>query len=261
MDLELSGRTVLVTGGSKGIGRAVAEGFAEQGCRLHLVARGAADLERTAAAIRGTHGVEVDVHALDLSDSTSISTLVERVPAVDVLVNNAGAIPGGTLDAVDESTWRAAWDLKVFGYINLTRAYYARMRERGHGVVVNVIGLAGEKVDAGYIAGTAGNASLMAFTRALGGESPAHGIRVLGVNPGAIETERLVGLMRTRAAAERGDADRWQDYVANLPLGRPGKPREVADVVVFLASPRASYVSGTVLAVDCGHSVRGASFR
>ena len=104
---------------------------------------------------------------------------------IDILVNNAGDIPGGSIDKIDEATWRHAWELKVFGYINLTRAIYAQMKARGHGVIVNDIGAAGEKFDANYICGSAGNAALMAFTRALGGKSLADNIRVVGINPGA----------------------------------------------------------------------------
>ena len=137
---------------------------------------------------------------------------------------------------VDETRWREAWDLKVFGYINTTRQFYRRMRERGHGVIVNVIGLAGEKFDAGYIAGTTGNASLMAFTRGIGSTSIDHGVRILGVNPGAVETDRIRTLLTTRAESELGDGSRWQELFSKLPLGRAASVEEVANVVVFLAS-------------------------
>src|SRR5207253_389391 len=124
------------------------------------------------------------VHALDLSQSASVDRLASACGEVDILVNNAGAIPGGTLDMIDEKRWREAWDLKVFGYVNMTRAFLDLMVRRGHGVIVNVIGLAGEKFDAGYVAGSSGNASLMAFTRAVGSTSIDKGVRVVGVNPG-----------------------------------------------------------------------------
>jgi NAD(P)-dependent dehydrogenase (short-subunit alcohol dehydrogenase family) len=144
----------------------------------------------------------------------------------------------------------------VFGYINMTRAFYGRMRERGGGVIVNVIGLAGERPDAGYVAGSAGNASLMAFTRAVGGSSIDHGVRIVAVNPGLVETDRAVTLLQTRAEAEFGDKGRWKEYYKHLPLQRAATAEEVGDLVVYLASARASYVSGTVVTIDGGASVR-----
>ncbi|BBK42598.1 short-chain dehydrogenase [Allostella vacuolata] len=259
MDLELAGRTVAVTGASKGIGLAVAEGFAAEGCNLHLVARSADALERAADAIRARRQVSVATHAIDLAAAGSAEALAEACGDADILVNNAGAIPGGSLDAVDEARWRAAWDLKVFGYVNICRAFHGRMKARRSGVIVNVIGLAGERFDYGYIAGSTGNAGLMAFTRALGSYSLEHGVRVLAVNPGAVMTDRIVQLMRTRAEADHGDPERWREYFRHLPMGRPAEPREVADLVVFLGSARASYLSGVVYAVDGGAAARSGS--
>jgi hypothetical protein len=122
MQLGLKGRTAVITGASKGIGLAVARGLAEEGCTVHLVARNADLLEKAAASIRADFKVAAKVHALDLSRSENIATLLNATGTPDILVNNAGAIPGGDLQAVDEQRWRTAWDLKVFGYINMSRA-------------------------------------------------------------------------------------------------------------------------------------------
>ena len=258
MDLQLTGRRVLVTGGSKGIGLAVAKAFAAEGCALDIAARTRADLERAAHEIKATANVPVGVHDIDLTRAGAAAALAEACGDIDILINNAGAIPGGDIKAIDEARWRAAWDLKVFGYVNLARAVYERMKARRSGVIVNIIGLAAERPSANNIAGSTGNASLVAFTRALGGSSLDDGIRVVGVNPGLVETDRMVTLMKTRAEQAFGDGERWRELMTqlNLPLGRPARTDEVADVVVFLASPRAGYVSGTVVTIDGGAGVR-----
>jgi hypothetical protein len=244
MDLNLKGKRALVTGASKGIGAAVAEVLAGEGCHLHLAARGEDALADLARRLRAAHGVEVTVHAVDLRVPADLERLAEAAVDADILVNNAGDIPAGSLDQVGAETWRHAWDLKVHGYVDLTRLVYARMRERGHGVIVNDIGVAGERPTAGYIAGSAGNAALMAFTRALGGTSLRENIRVVGVNPGAVATERIVAM----AAAN----DAFASTISALPAGRVAEPREVADLIAFLASDRAAYISGTVVTIDGG---------
>ncbi len=255
MDLSLTGRRALITGASKGIGRAIADSLAAEGCNLDLVARTAADLDAAADEIRGRHGVEVTTHPRDLGLSDQVTELIEGLPELDLVVNNAGAIPSGSVTDVDEETWRHAWDLKVFGYINLCRLALPRLEAQGRGVILNIIGGAGARPNPGYIAGTAGNAGLMAFTTALGSRSLKRGVRVLAINPGLIVTERLESLMRTNAERRWGDPDRWQELLAdqNPP---PGQPEQVASVATFLLSDRADHVSGVVLAVDGGSSAR-----
>jgi 3-oxoacyl-[acyl-carrier protein] reductase len=260
MELGLAGRTAIVTGASKGIGYGVAETLGREGCSVHIVSRDAGQLGAAADRIRSETGATVEVHAMDLSKSGASEALLAATGTPDILVNNAGAIPGGDLQAIDEVRWREAWDLKVFGYINMARQAYAAMKAKGGGVICNVTGLAADRTDFSYIAGTAGNASLNAFTRALGSYSLEDGIRVFAVSPGPVETERLVTLMKTRAKADTGSEDNWQSLLGGMPLGRAATVAEIADVVTFLVSDRASYVSGTVLTVDGGHGSRGGSF-
>src|SRR5215469_4813215 len=164
MDLQLLGKTALITGASKGIGRAAAERLAQEGCDVILVSRSAADLAAAKAAIASQSKVTIDTVAVDLSHSNSVDRLARDFSAIDILVNNAGTIPGGQLLDIDERTWRTAWDLKVFGYINMCRAYYALMKQRGSGVIINVIGNAAQSHDPEYICGVAGNAALTAFS-------------------------------------------------------------------------------------------------
>ena len=252
MDLQLAGKRVLITGGSKGIGRAIAHVLAEEGCDLVLVARDAAALEETAAAIRASRQVSVRTIAADLSSNDAVTAVAKEAGEIDILVNNAGAIPPGDLLRVENDTWRAAWDLKVFGFISLCRAIYPQMKARHQGVILNIIGAAGEKLNPGYIAGSVGNAALIAFTRTLGKSSTADGIRTLGINPGATATARWEMLSRDRAAKELGDADRWQELSSGMPFGRPGTPEEIAWATAFLVSPRSAYTSGTMLTIDGG---------
>jgi len=256
MDLKLSGRTALITGASKGIGLGVAQSLAAEGCHLHLASRNAADLDAARAKIVAAHKVNVTSHALDLGVSENARKLGQACRDADILVNNAGAIPQGTLTGLDEKVWRDSWDLKVFGYINLSRELYAAMCERKRGVIVNIIGGAGERPTAGYVAGSMANASLMAFSRALGAESPNHGVRVVGLNPSATATDRGVTRWRNLAQKEFGDPERWRELTKGFPFGRPATVEEIADVVAFLCSDRASYMSGTVIQVDGGASAR-----
>jgi NAD(P)-dependent dehydrogenase (short-subunit alcohol dehydrogenase family) len=256
MDLELKGKRALITGASKGIGRACAEVLAAEGCSVLLVSRTADALEKAAQEIRARHGVDARWKAVDLSQRGAAEEVTSWAGELDILVNNAGAIPGGDLLRVDEETWRRAWDLKVFGYINLSRQVYARMKVRRSGVIVNVVGSAGEKMNAAYITGSTGNAALGAFTRALGGASHADGVRVLGVNPGPIATDRLVGLYKQMAQTQLGDASRYEELFKGMSFDRPGRPEEVAWAVAFFASPRSSYTSGCMLTIDGGQVSR-----
>src|SRR4051812_223651 len=252
MDLRIAGQRALITGGSKGIGQATANVLADEGCHLVLVAREERALNETATAIRSHRQVDVTTISADLSTRDGVEAVTRHASDIDILVNNAGAIPpGGLLDIADH-TWRSAWDLKVFGFIALSRALYPSMAARRSGVIVNVIGAAGEKYPAGYIAGATANAALMALTRALGRSSTTDGIRVVGINPGPVATARHQMLARARAESELGNAERWREFYNTMPFGRAGRPEEIAYAVAFLASPLSGYTSGTILTIDGG---------
>lgn len=252
MDLKIAGLRALITGGSKGIGQAVASVLAEEGCHLVLAARDPGALDQTASTITSRHKIDVTTIAADLGTEEGVRKVADEAGPIDILVNNAGAIPPGTLMEVDDETWRRAWDLKVFGFISLCRAMYPAMAARKAGVIVNIIGSAGEKLPPGYIAGATGNAALMAFSRALGRSSTADGIRVIGINPGATATARQQMLMRVSAEKQLGDAERWLEMYKTMPFGRAGKPEEIAYAVAFFASPLSGYTSGTILTIDGG---------
>jgi NAD(P)-dependent dehydrogenase (short-subunit alcohol dehydrogenase family) len=257
MDLELKGKRAVVTGGSQGIGRACAEALAREGCNVDLVARHREGLESAKAELEKTHGVKVAIHATDLAQSGNARRLAEACGDADIVVNNAGNTPRGTILEVDEETWRAGWELKIFGYINLTREFYRRMVERRAGVIVNVIGIGAEKLEYAYAAGSTGNAALAALTRAIGSVSLDFGVRVLGVNPGWVETEKSKRGLRARAEKELGDAQRWPELTKHWPRGFLIRPQEIGDVVAFCASERASAMSGVIVTVDAGFSARG----
>ncbi len=257
MDMDIAGKRVLITGGSKGIGLACAIAFAREGCDLILASRDRAALETAAEAVRARHNVGVALHAADLSDAAARQGLHAAHPEVDILVNNAGAIPGGTVHDISLERWQQAWALKVFGYIHMTQLYLPAMEARRDGVIVNIIGMAGRAPRADYICGAAGNASLIAFTAALGGKAPDSNVRVVGIAPGATMTERIITLSKSRAKTKWGDEGRWQEMLDGLPLGRAGKPEEIADLAVFCASPRGGYLSGATLDVDAGAQFRG----
>ncbi|HEX3404397.1 MAG TPA: short-chain dehydrogenase/reductase [Acetobacteraceae bacterium] len=260
MDLNLRGRTALITGASKGIGRGAAEVLAEEGVNVILVSRTRADLDAVRDTISARWNVRAEVHAYDISDSANVDRLVAQHADIDILVNNAGAIPAGNLQEIDETRWREAWDLKVYGYINMCRRFYAEMKKRGRGVIINILGMAGERMDAGYIAGSTGNAGLMAFTKTLGGAASSDNLRVVGINPGAIATDRLVTVMQKRAQDRLGDAGRWQELMKPLPFERAGTSEEIGWMVAFLASDKSAYTTGTIITIDGGAANRGPMF-
>ncbi|MEX0343916.1 MAG: short-chain dehydrogenase/reductase [Rhizobiaceae bacterium] len=260
MELGLAGKKVLITGASRGIGAAAAAGFAEAGANLCLAGRDKTVLAEVAGEISGRHSVDCVLYVGDMHDFAFVEELADACSDVDVLVNNAGATPTGPIETVTADQWLEGMNLKVVATALLTRDIYRAMCSRQSGVIVNVIGNCGERPDPEIIVGTVANAGMMNFTRALGSVSPRNGVRVVGVNPGPTATDRLVSLMRRKAEDRTGDSERWKELTEPLPFGRAATPQEQADMIVFAASERASFVSGTILTVDSGVAYLGHIF-
>jgi len=252
MDLQLNDKRVLITGGTRGIGLACALAFANEGCNVTIVGSRPESVDAALLRFSPEQRGRVDGIAADLGQRGAAARLGEPLAGADIVVNNAGAIPGGGLERVDDAQWRAAWDLKLYSYVDTTRTALPAMMARGHGVIVNVIGIAGAAPRYDYLCGSMANAALTSFTHAVGAHASANGVRVVGVNPGPTETDRLVTLTRARARERFGDDEQWPQMLAHLPFGRATQPDEIADLVVFLASSRASYLSGVVVDADGG---------
>lgn len=260
MDLGLTGKQVLITGGSKGIGLAVAHAFAAEGAEIVIASRDAAVLEAAAGEVRRKHNAKVTPHSADLSDAGQRLRMHQSFPSVDILVNNAGAIPGGGIADISLERWQEAWSLKVFGYIHLCQLYVAKMKARNAGTIVNIIGMGGRAVRPDYICGAAGNAALIGFTNALGAETPNYNVRVFGINPAATMTDRIIWLSKQRAKVRFGDESRWEEAIgaSKLPFGRIKTADEVAALATMLCAPQVHYLSGIVIDMDGGGQWRNA---
>ena len=185
---------------------------------------------------------------LDLSDSKSVDILAPECPETDLLVNNGGAIPRGNIAKMDEARWRTVWDLKVFGYVNMTRRFYALMAARKKGSSSTSSALSAKAYS--RTTGSSGNASLMAFTRAMGGTAPRDGLRVVGINPGPVETDRMTTRLRREAQAQFGDGERWREPTKGMAFGR------AAWMAAFLASDKSVYTTDKIITVDGGGTSR-----
>jgi 3-oxoacyl-[acyl-carrier protein] reductase len=261
MNLELNDKVVVVTGASRGIGRAIALGMADEGARVVAVARDKAALDKLATEARARS--QRDAHAIgaDLSRLAEVDRVIAEAKRacgrIDVLVNNAGAIRGGDFLATPDAQWLDDWSLKLMGYIRMARAVIPVMKAQGGGRIVNVVGAAARNPTSTYLAGGAANAALVNFTKGLADLGAEHGILVTAVSPAATRTERWDQLMEQQAKAAGKTVDEMRAAAqAPYKLGRIATPEDIADVVCFLASARASFITGICITVD-GGATRG----
>lgn len=247
---DFDGKIVLVTGGSKGIGLACARQFVAQGARVVISSRAQTNIDKALETLPGAVGFTADV-----SDETFAAALVQRVTLevgpIDVLVNSAGAAKRSPPEELTPAFWRAAMDAKFFSTINVVDPVVKLMAERGQGVIVNIIGAGGKVAKPIHLAGGSANAALMLATAGLGNAYAGSGVRVVGINPGLTETGRVAEGMAADAAHAGISMDAAiERSVQKIPMGRMAKPEEIADLVLFLASDKARYITGTVITMD-----------
>lgn len=256
MDLGLAGKNVLITGGSKGIGRQTALTMAGEGARLALAARTESVLETARALILDQYpATTVALVAADLQYESeamrAVEEAIDKLGSIDILVNCAGAAPGRLLLDIDEETWVLALGLKFLGYVRMVKAIIPHFLEQGRGVIVNVIGNDGVKPSYWELTGTAANAAGLATMQALADQYGRHQVRIVSVNPGPVDTGRWEDLTQA-FARDKNIAVEYADEVArkSMAFGRIAQPQEVANVVTFLSSDRASFVHGTSFTID-----------
>ena len=254
MDLQLKGKVVLVTGGSKGIGLACARLFAQLGAKVAIAARNPEGLE-TAVAKLAAEGLTIKGFSADLTVPAEAAALRESVQAalgpIDVLVNSAGAAKRTPAEQLTAAHWHAAMEAKYFTYIHMMEAVLPGMAERRTGNIVNVVGVGGRVASTFHLGGGAANAALMLASTGLANAYARHGIRINAVNPGTTETDRYHARMEVEAAAAHvSKEEAMRALTDKMPMGRLALPEEVADMVVFLGSGRAAYVNGAVVAID-----------
>ncbi|MGE0097990.1 MAG: SDR family NAD(P)-dependent oxidoreductase [Hydrogenophaga sp.] len=255
MDLRLTGQHVLVTGGSRGIGLACALEFLREGARVSIAGRNPEHLKSAQAQLQKDTGANVAIHSADLSDAQAALALVDAAEReggpIDILVNSAGAARLTPFAELSPAAWQAAMQAKFFSYINVTDPLIKRMGARGHGAVVNVVGMGGKVATIHHLAGGSANAALMLSTAGLAAAYAPSGVRVNAVNPALTLTERATAAISADARQRNvPEEEALRQAQSRAPLGRLATPQDIADVVVFLASPRAAYVTGVVMSMD-----------
>jgi NAD(P)-dependent dehydrogenase (short-subunit alcohol dehydrogenase family) len=258
MNLGLEGKHVLVTGGSRGIGLACVRGFLAEGARVSFVSLRQESVSRALEALRAD-GLECRGIAADLRDAPVAEAMIETVEReggpVDILVNCAGAAQKTPVADLTALAWHEAMQAKFFAYVHVMSPLAQRMGARGAGSIVNVVGMGGKVARTTHLPGGAANAALMLATAGLAAAWAPRGVRVNAINPGATRTDRLDELMAVQARADGvSHEEAVRSAQAAVPLGRLAEPEEIADTVIYLASPRASYVTGAILSVDGGAS-------
>ena len=261
MELELKDKVALVTGASKGIGRAVALALAREGARVALCSRKASDLDDAAARIQQATGAAALCVPGDLSSLAGVEAAVKathgRFGRIDILVNNAGAIRGGDFLTIPDAQWTEDWSLKLLGYIRMARAVFPLMQALGGGRICNVVGAAARNPTPAYLTGGAANAALINFTKGLADLGGPSKILVTAVSPAATATDRWNDMIKERSVATGKSEDELQaDAAKSYALGRIATPEDVADLVAFLVSARGSFLTGICITVD-GGATRG----
>jgi NAD(P)-dependent dehydrogenase (short-subunit alcohol dehydrogenase family) len=255
MDLGLKGANALITGASKGIGFACAKLLAEEGCAVAINARDEERLNRAAKALAGDSGAKIVALAGDMSDPEDAERVateaIEQLGGLDVLVTCAGSSPGGLIEELTEDHWAVSLGLKFLGYVRSCKAVLPHMRERGRGSIVLVVGNDGLKPSYWEVTAGAANAADINFAASMAEQYGRYGVRVNTVNPGPVNTDRWDGLEKAFARDKQVDQARAHELaVSSIPLGRICEPEEVANLVVFLASPRASFINGAHIPID-----------
>jgi NAD(P)-dependent dehydrogenase (short-subunit alcohol dehydrogenase family) len=250
MKLDLENKVALITGGSKGIGLACARLFAAEGAKVIICSRSQANIDTALAGLAGVHGISADLSS-DAQALNMIDTVERNFGQIDILVNSAGAAKRAAVDDLTPAVWRAAMDAKYFTYINVIDPAIKRMAARGSGVIINIIGSGGKTASPTHLAGGSANAALMLATVGLASAYAEKGVRVVGINPGATETDRVAEGLKAEAKQNSiTEAAAREAAIRRIPMGRMATPEEVAQVTVFLGSSQGSYVTGVIVGMD-----------